>query len=618
LRTIIRHIARKSRGGLSIREETVDLDVVIAGRGPDCPIHLPDPRVLLHHAEFSLRNGDLYVTAPSNADVRINGNFTHMGKVTPNDVVHLGPYEIKREAAAPAPAESELQAQPDIILTVELVQPLGDDLQDLVKRSRIHVTRVGLTLRTWSWLLAGLAAVLLFIAPFALNMFHPKPDARVLTQLHTQPPAAPTGVWTAGTVSSSHKFFGVACETCHEKPFIPVRNAACLGCHDGVNRHMMMARFPGTTFAEAQCADCHKEHRGNMSITRNDEAFCVSCHADIETTMPSVNLHNVTDFGVLHPQFRPAVVTDTVARTFDHSRAIGDTPPPQENNGLIFPHAKHLRAEGVRDPVRGTVKLRCEDCHTPIGNGHSMKPVTFEEDCHGCHVLKFDPLVPDRELMHGKPQDVFKQIRDIYDAVAMRGGYQEPAAPAAVRRRPGTPLSAGEKQQASAWAAAKTTAVINGHFGKGLCGGCHEIIPAPPAAAAPDGKSGADAMPWDVKPVLLATSYLQRSDFTHAPHRDVACVTCHAAKTSASAKDVLLPGVGVCQSCHGGEKSTDRVPSTCVTCHKFHRKGATPMTPVKRTVENERSDIREATPAPAEATPGETPASTPAASETKQ
>ena len=98
MRSVIRHITRKSRGGLSVREEAASSEVLTAGRGPDCAIHLPDPRVLLHHAEFALRGGDLYVTALPNADLRINGNLSNGGKVVFTDVLHVGPYEIRREA----------------------------------------------------------------------------------------------------------------------------------------------------------------------------------------------------------------------------------------------------------------------------------------------------------------------------------------------------------------------------------------------------------------------------------------------------------------------------------------------------------------------------------------
>ncbi|MFQ5468586.1 MAG: cytochrome c3 family protein, partial [Kiloniellaceae bacterium] len=55
------------------------------------------------------------------------------------------------------------------------------------------------------------------------------------------------------------------------------------------------------------------------------------------------------------------------------------------------------------------------------------------------------------------------------------------------------------------------------------------------------------------------------------------CVDCHAAPESKVSTDVLLPGIKSCQRCHGGEKAADKVPTTCIACHGFHRRGLPPM-----------------------------------------
>jgi predicted CXXCH cytochrome family protein len=590
LRRLIKNLTRKSRGGVAVREETVDGDTLTAGRGGDCQIHLPDPRVFLHHAEITVRGGEVHVAALQGGDLRINGNITQSGRISPTDSLLIGPYELKVEAVASGDERIVSgDQQYDLVLTVELIQPLGDDLTQLVGRARLHVTRVGLSVRGWSWLLASIALVLLFAVPFTLNLFHPKPDARTLTQVHIQPPPAPTSVWTSGKISSSHKFFGVACETCHEVPFIPVRNSACLNCHSGIENHAEQARFPDLPFKDMDCADCHKEHHGNKSITLSDQAFCASCHANLASQGGNVVVRNASDFGKDHPQFRPAVMVDPLNKLIRRDHAIGDATPPRENNGLKFPHAKHLAQAGVRDPKRGTVRLECADCHEPDASGHSMKPVTFEANCHSCHRLNFDAKLPDRELLHGKPAEMFKQVADVYDAVAMRGGYEDESAPAVVRRRPGTPLTEPGRRIAAAWAAKKASDVSNGHFGKGLCATCHTLIE--PGTGQPP-QAGAT---WDVVPVHMDVRYLAKADFDHSRHRDVTCTNCHAAKSSASASDVLIMGVESCQSCHGGEHATDRVPSTCISCHHFHRKDMAPLFAVNNTqqLNNERQSMSE-------------------------
>ncbi|MDX2221483.1 MAG: FHA domain-containing protein, partial [Rhodospirillaceae bacterium] len=123
MKASLRFITRKSRGGISVRETEVESNTLRAGRGNDCEIHLTDPRVLLHHAEFSLRSGDLYAAPSPGADLRLNGALTQMTRVAVGDKLKIGPYEV---------ALDENAGGARIVLSVELVQPLEDDLDDLV------------------------------------------------------------------------------------------------------------------------------------------------------------------------------------------------------------------------------------------------------------------------------------------------------------------------------------------------------------------------------------------------------------------------------------------------------------------------------------------------------
>jgi predicted CXXCH cytochrome family protein len=573
MRNLIRYVTRKSRGGTAVRDDVVESEKITVGRGNDCHIHLPDPRVMLRHAEFTLRGGTLYVSAATGADLRIDENLTQIAKVDAGQKVRIGPYEIEL---------MEKTEGFDLTLAVELVQALGDDLEKLVERSKIHITSMGLTMRQWVWLLVFVVVVGTFAAPFGFNLLiEPPPGGLALApgKQHYEPAA--TGVWSSGGISAAHKFFGASCESCHEKPFVPVRDQACLNCHSAVQNHAQATVFPFADLAEETCQSCHKEHQGNTTIVRGDERFCASCHGDLDSKTTRSTLGNASDFGRDHPEFRPTVVRDPALHAMDRTRALGATPAPVENSGLKFPHDKHLRATGVKDPARGVVTLQCVDCHTPNETGETMQAISFERNCHSCHILKFDTFVPDRELVHGKPEEVFKQVQDVYDALAMRGGYEEPEAPALLRRKPGTPLTPVEKQAVTDWAAAKTANILQGKFGRGLCEECHKTFDtnAPTdstgSAAAPGGKV------WTIEPPTVTTLWMPKAYFTHARHTDVPCAECHAANTSITSADVLLPGIAVCQACHGGEKATDRVPSTCVDCHRFHRKDLGPMRPEK-------------------------------------
>lgn len=55
------------------------------------------------------------------------------------------------------------------------------------------------------------------------------------------------------------------------------------------------------------------------------------------------------------------------------------------------------------------------------------------------------------------------------------------------------------------------------------------------------------------------------------------CEGCHDAEHSVDAGDVLMPDLGSCRSCHGGEHADNLLQSTCITCHEFHLDDQKPM-----------------------------------------
>lgn len=550
----VHYLTRKSRGGTAIKEQIVESEILLIGRGNDCGIHLQDPRVLLHHAELTLRRGDVYLAPQPGADVRVNGNLVQMTRVGPGEKIGIGPYELIIE---------ENDRAGNVALSVELVQPLGDDLDRIMAQSSVRTGSV--SVRTLSWAAALVIALLLFMAPWVASWFHESPGLRsVLNTRDKEVPPAPTDVWSTGNLSAEHRFFGDACETCHVTPFVPVKDETCVTCHEAIEHHADPKQFKFASFEDYSCQNCHKEHHGAESVSLSNQSFCADCHVDLPIQAPTTTLRTVSDFGKDHPEFRPTIVTDSAMHAVDRSIDISAMPPPREDSSLNFPHNRHMRTTGIRDPVRGNINMQCADCHQTDGGGGYMLPISFEQHCHQCHTLKFDVYVPERELAHGKPEEMFKQVRDIYDAVAMRGGYQEPEAPALIRRRPGEPLTAPQKKEALDWSATKTLTVLNGRNGRGLCEGCHKTF----NTIASEGPTGAK---WGVEPVSAANIWYPKSKFSHGSHRDMECGSCHDAKASVESADVLMPDIANCQACHGGESASNKVPSTCVTCHNFHR-----------------------------------------------
>lgn len=560
MKVLTRYATRKNSGGTAVRDEWLECDSVLVGRSTACDIRLTDPRILLEHMRILVRSGAVYVESLNGGSVSVNDTLINMQKVSELDVLHVGPFQFIIE---PNKGDS------DITVSVELISPLGDELENLKERAKIGIDSIGLTKRKWSWVAFGTVLTALLLWPMAVSWFMPESAVNVQSADTFDANMTPTAFWSSGRISGAHNFFGESCDVCHEQPFIPVQDSACVACHQTVENHTDPVRFPSASFNDQKCQSCHKEHQGNRTVARNDQEFCTDCHADLIGDEPITKLRNVSDFGTAHPEFIPNVVIDPAAHVMSRDKTMSDLAPPTENSGLTFPHADHLRKAGVRHPTQGIIELGCRACHVPDEGSVSMLPITFERHCHDCHKLNFDVQLPGRELVHSQPKELFMQVSDIYNAAALRGGYEEPDVPEIIRRRPGAPLKEADREAARNWAEEKTLDILNGRFGKGQCGECHSII------------DDVATETWTVEPVYVTEQWFPKSNFDHGSHSDVGCRTCHAVETSTSSTDVLMPAIETCQSCHGGESAANRVPSTCVTCHDFHIHGMSPMQPAE-------------------------------------
>jgi hypothetical protein len=95
-------------------------------------------------------------------------------------------------------------------------------------------------------------------------------------------------------------------------------------------------------------------------------------------------------------------------------------------------------------------------------------------------------------------------------------------------------------------------------FDKG-CKLCHVMI------------EGNAALPGVAKSSIPAR-WLLHADFSHNFHRFLSCVACHSgAPDSRDTKDVLLPGIASCRSCHQQQGAKhDAANGNCSECHAYH------------------------------------------------
>jgi hypothetical protein len=545
----IRTVETTTQGREIARNRDVTGDRVTIGRSADNTLHLPDLALDPHHATIVAgKDGRIMIEAAGSLDFTLDGRKVRDVVVDPQagGELRIGSYRIaiSRDDGA-------------VLLTVGQV---AEPTKALDEKTGFSLVGQLPGKRAMAWLLA-LVVLLGFLA------------VPIISQM-TRDPNSKQGVvgdaaWSSGPLSLAHHQLEGKCEACHVKPFEAVRDTACLTCHKDVHDHapparLANARGAGSAFDQLQwriahlfgkpgpgaCSDCHTEHEGAGAMAAPRQAFCADCHGSLKNRLHDTALGNASDFGKIHPEFRPALAlsagSDTLTRV---SLALH----PHEASGLTFPHDKHL------DPRGGAAQmalrlgrgggLSCKDCHHQMADGVRFLPVDMQRDCEACHSLAYDQVDGTfRKLRHG---DVQQMIADL--SVAPRS-----AAPIVTgRRRPGEYANGGTYFARFSSPGGGVGSVAQALSRDGVCGECHT----------PKLSGGR----FSVVPVTQVSRYFGHGWFSHAAHKEEKCTSCHAVDRSNSATDLLLPDLKSCRSCHSGEDAPRaKVPSSCAMCHDYH------------------------------------------------
>ncbi|MDG2005111.1 MAG: cytochrome c3 family protein [Novosphingobium sp.] len=456
----------------------------------------------------------------------------------------------------------------DVLLTVRQVEDSATKSGDLEQKLGFSLAGVLPSKRVMSWALAAFILLSFLAVPIV---------SHVTRDVEAKQQVIGDSSWSSGDLSLAHHGLKDQCETCHVRAFESVRDETCKSCHTDLHDHADLTRLDaahgsrplGTKLLRSvahafgkegpgACADCHTEHEGNRFMEPAPQAFCADCHGMLKENLPDTSLGEAVDFGSQHPQFAPAIITDS---TIGKPVRVSLDRRPREDSGLTFPHKLHLRTKGGvarmaanigSEAGYGAGGLQCKDCHRPTEDGIRFQKIDMERDCEACHSLTYDQVGGIfRKLRHG---DVDQVIADL-----SAGDFRRQSISA--RRRPGD-YAQGRPYHfnfsGAAWKGLKVGIALSKD---GICGECHR-----PASRA-DGKIG-------VQPVTLVSRYMDHGWFDHAAHKQEDCTSCHAAPTSTSAKDLLLPGIKDCRQCHLGEDTVKaKVPSSCIMCHGYHMTG---------------------------------------------
>jgi predicted CXXCH cytochrome family protein len=539
------------------------------GRGTQCQVHLPDPRVALEHARITVSESGALLEAASGR-ILVNGHEVAGAKLAVGDRVEVGPYLLEVEAPP---------AGVPLALSVTLVLPLasfaGDGRRFVLRPPRLSKRRLSYI----GFIGTLLLCLLIPISPELLGFPErgqraPEPDraefvVRTLSAKFVQG-------WNPGPVASSHQPFGADCLTCHQFPFVQVRDVACIACHKKIKEHVPAAELTGPqgqAFRDTRCAQCHRDHKGMQMAPRAQEQ-CADCHRDVKSVAADAKSGKATDFRTEHPEFRLSLLDADNPKVIRRVRQSKPASPDMvERSNLKFNHVLHLDPGGVRDPegkrdVAGTrdaqgrrTVLHCADCHKPDEGGRLMAPVAMEPHCQRCHSLAFEPKVTKRQVVHGDAAAMATMLREFYARLVLGDVPPDVNPPPDLPRlRPGAVLTYQDRQQALRIADQKATLVLREMFEtRKVCSTCHEVT------------RKADGTSWEVAPVRIARVWMPQALFSHAKHSTAACTKCHDVSRSKDSKQIAMPDIAICRECHvGASPVTGKVTSDCATCHEFH------------------------------------------------
>ena len=627
-------IARTSEGRPIERRKAVPAREISVGRLSENDVHLADLAVEPKHAIISVEApGRVTVRSVSGLGFGLDGRTVTEAVIDPAAGAELrfGSHRLTLGAGQDGA----------VVITVERVEALSDSAEE--KDQQTVFTLRGLMPGKRASAYALIALILAAFLAWPIWTYATASPAKIRPDGYHADKA-----WESGPLSKAHANLENDCQACHVKAFVAVRDEACIACHadshqdraGGLQRVSIegpgapgpdaYAHAPADRLAAARgrhvgllgnvemffrrtfnkplgrCVDCHTEHEGAGPMPATQQAFCADCHNGLQDRLRTRGFQSAvgsaSDFGLEHPQFRPAVLAG-----FDSARPvpfekrdarIGGNPllgwrftrvvldgPVQMPNGLKFTHAQHISTtNGVAEMWRNVAPgqgpgMDCTDCHKTDPSGTRYQPVRMETACQACHSLGLQTVGGTvRQLPHGQPAQVIADIRAFYSS---GGGYRPTGLPIAryTRARPGevnAERRSADLARAAALMPGQGDAMIRATFAPGgVCGECHTV-----SMGGPDGVR--------IAPVAQPTRFLRNGWFDHRAHLNIdvrgqgaqrrwGCRDCHAAEKSNNASDLLLPSLANCQQCHVGENGAHRTrlvrsgtASGCAMCHDYH------------------------------------------------
>jgi predicted CXXCH cytochrome family protein len=586
MEVLIRYVRQASSGVSDFLDTAVAVDEITIGSAADSTLQLLGQGVASTHAVIRRSGSELSILCRRGNRVIVNGKQTTSGTLAVGDQIELAGHRLKL-FAPPSGFDVAIEVRPDTRVAAS----------DFEAAFRTDLNRTWLSMRPASWILALAAAAVGLAIPLLTISLHRHGLAT--------PPALPDDtLWSSGPLSPEHAHAaGNQCNACHQQLFVRVKDQACLECHKTTRDHVSPEHRLLTSLSDQRrCGECHAEHRERASrLALGRDQLCVACHADPDKNFGRLRIQKVSGFqSSEHPAFSVALqklsgtpgeaMSDLRWRTYRVSLAGAF-----EQSNLKFSHAQHLDANKVTRSS-GTGALGCADCHILAADGEHFQPLTMAKTCSTCHELNFDLSAPNRQLPHGKPFDAMLMIEDYF---ARKYSDPPPATSRTlVRRLPDLERDPSRQSEVDTCIGAAVTcarqrarAEIENQFTGRGCVSCHVVV---------DNHSADLHDRFQVTPIRLGYEYFPEARFPHKTHEiqgkrtgDAACESCHAARKSTQARNLLLPDIDRCLACHrdrqgarasaaparqaGNASDLEVIGETpkivtlqCISCHLYH------------------------------------------------
>jgi len=422
-------------------------------------------------------------------------------------------------------------------------------------------------------------------------------------------------VYSSGRLAAPHAVLEKECAVCHVRQAdafaAEAKDTACLDCHDGPTHHASQTAAPN-------CATCHVEHRGRINLSAASNQACAECHTDLKPADSAAHFaSHIRSLEDGHPEFAAL-------------RSVGGI-NASDPGTIKLNHAIHLKPirRGPNGPI---VNLECGNCHRPasidadltygdpkyratavsykdsdeflsiraeslkpakpMSGREWMAPVKFANACAACHLLTFDKRF-EEGVPHDKPEVVHAFVAKKFSEyiAAHPNELREMQDPE--RDLTGKPLMPKMRVLTPPQWVSERTAVAEELLWHKTCAQCHTLtitpledtriarwsateskpaISASGAGTAANPSAGLTVASMKLPDVARANTtlrWLPHAKFDHDAHRGFACVSCHAkALTSTEARDILIPGIESCKTCHA--PGPEHAESRCFECHTYH------------------------------------------------